>query len=609
MSLLHRLGGAILAVAAMGAAIAGSFAILPEPADAIVVDRAVLRLESGSMRAIHLPPSAAERRLAAAERSAYLLRVDLASPPGEPLFLLVSPMGQDFTLSLNGEPIYDSDLRRIWADPIMRGSLLVRLPRFLLRAGSNELAFTFEKSQTIIPARMGRVFVGGGSALAPAFKLRNLIETHLKVAALAAQTLFAIGILIAYLYRPRDRLFAWLAAAALLTLIVSAGLIVELDSDRSFIRPHIIALLPATGLATIGVALGLLGRRPPCALAVATAAIPVVLSSAFAVGAISREIVASVGVVLNLAAVAVASGVLAWGAIRRHSADAGLLLAPVFLLAWFQTRDAGMLVGLFDGEILIAPYARPLVLAALLVILMRSLALSLDKLDRANEHLNARLEEREAELAALHLEERREAARLVREEERQRLTRDLHDGISGHLISIIAMAERSPADARFIEQIAREALDDLRLVINSLDLEDHELPLALATLRERLAPRLARIGVDLCWSNDGLAEVTGVTPGNALMILRIVQEAVTNAIKHGPARRIVIRAGRAPVDGAAITIENDGRPFAIGASAGWGVENMRQRARRLGGDLEICAFDAGTRVTITLPSRLPDLNG
>jgi two-component system sensor histidine kinase UhpB len=609
MSLLHRLGGAILAVAAMGAAMAGSFAILPEPADAIVIDRAVLRLESGSVRDIRLPPGAAERRLATAERAAYLLRVDLASPTGEPLFLLVPPTGQDFALSLNGEPIYDSDLRRIWADPIMRGSLLVRLPRSLLRAGSNELAFTFEKSQRMFPARMGRVFVGRGSALAPAFKLRNLIETHLKVAALAAQALFAIGILIAYLYRPRDRLFGWLAAAALLTLIVSVGLIVELESDRSFIRAHIIALLPATGLAIVGVALGLLGRRPPGALAAAAAAIPVVLSSALAVGAISREAVASVSVAVNLAAVAVAAGVLAWGAFRRHSADAGLLLAPVFLLAWFQTRDAGMLFGFFDGEIVIAPYARPLVLAALLVILMRSLALSLDKLDRANEHLHARLEEREAELAALHLEERREAARLVREEERQRLTRDLHDGISGHLISIIAMAERSPADARFIEQLAREALDDLRLVINSLDLEDHELPLALATLRERLAPRLARIGVDLCWSNDGLAEVTGVTPGNALMILRIVQEAVTNAIKHGPAQRIVIRAGRAAVDGAVITIENDGRPFAAGASAGWGVENMRRRAQRLGGHLEICAFDAGTRVTITLPSRLPDLNG
>ena len=429
MSLLQRLGGAILAVAVIGAAIAGSCAILPEPADAIAIDRAVLQLESGSMLDIRLPPSAAERRLAAAERAAYLLRVDLAPPPGEPLFLLVPPTGQDFALSLNGEPIYDSDLRRIWADPIMRNSLLVRLPRSLLRSGSNELIFTFEKSQTIIPARMGRVFVGGGSALAPAFKLRNLIETHLKVAALAAQTLFAIGILIAYLYRPRDRLFAWLATAALLTLIVSVGLIVELESDRSFIRPHIIALLPATGLATIGVALGLLGRRPPYALAAAATAIPVVLSSALVVGAISRETIASVSVALNLAAVAVASGVLAWGALRRHSADAGLLLAPVFILAWFQTRDAGMLFGFFDGEILIAPYARPLVLAALLIILMRSLALSLDKLDRANEHLNARLEEREAELAALHQEERREAARLVREEERQRLTCDLHDGI------------------------------------------------------------------------------------------------------------------------------------------------------------------------------------
>ena len=106
------------------------------------------------------------------------------------------------------------------------------------------------------------------------------------------------------------------------------------------------------------------------------------------------------------------------------------------------------------------------------------------RLDHANETLNIRLAEREAELATFHRLERAKTVSTVREHERQRLTHDLHDGLSGHLASIIALSER--AGDKPIEQAAREALNDLRLVIYSLDLGDRELPLALANFRERL---------------------------------------------------------------------------------------------------------------------------
>ena len=109
-------------------------------------------------------------------------------------------------------------------------------------------------------------------------------------------------------------------------------------------------------------------------------------------------------------------------------------------------------------------------------------------------------------------------------------------------MSIIALSER--AEKRPIEQAARDALNDLRLVIYSLDLGEDELPLALANFRERLIPQLHRLGVELDWSMADLPEVSGVTPGNALAVLRIVQEAITNALKHGPARRIAVRGSR-----------------------------------------------------------------
>jgi signal transduction histidine kinase len=264
-------------------------------------------------------------------------------------------------------------------------------------------------------------------------------------------------------------------------------------------------------------------------------------------------------------------------------------------------------LGISDSEVLASAYLRPLMLLVTMIVLMRRLAFSLNSLDAANETLRRRLSEQEAELSRFHREERGHVASAVREQERQRLTRDLHDGLSGHLVSIMALAERD-AGPRGIEAAAREALEDLRLVINALDIGDQDLPLALAGLRERLEPRLRRLGVAFAWSMDGLPDISGVTPSSALIVLRILQEAVTNAHKHGPAQRIAVRGGAR--DGhALIVVENDGAPGAgeRTAGSGHGLGNMRRRAEQLGGSLELSRTGEGARLELVLPLALPEI--
>lgn len=602
---IRRLGWATVALATLAAVVASQFLTFPEPQDTIVADRALFRSGDAPFREVALPPPISDRGIGTrSARANYVVYFSLAAISAQPLYLLVPATGQDFSLTLNDEPIFKSDVRAIWSDPMVRGTSLIRLPRIVLRAGRNELRFDFEPSRTIIPNYLSKIYIGSEERLAPNFRWRTFFEDQLKTMALAAQGLLGLGILIAFLYRPRDPLFSWLAALTLLTLIVSVGTFVDLDPDFRFIRPYVVALTPAAGLLLVGIGLTLAGKRPPLALGAAIVAIPVVLCLTLLSRALSNFAVASTSLSVMLIGYFVATGIVTWAAIAQRNAEARLMLVPFFFLSWFSARDAGIILGFSEGTILLAPYVRPLILAAVLVLLMRRLAKSLDRLDRANEELNLRLAEQEAELSVLHRQERLEAARMVREQERQRLTRDLHDGISGHLVSIIAMAERSERDVKPIEQAAREALDDLRLVIYSLDLGDRELPLALANFRERLVPRLRRIGVELEWSTAELPEIAGVTPGNALSILRILQEAITNAIKHGPARRIAIR-GSVACDKAAITIENDGQNF-IASNAGLGVENMQRRARQLGGELKIESQADGVKTTLLLPLALPD---
>lgn len=244
-------------------------------------------------------------------------------------------------------------------------------------------------------------------------------------------------------------------------------------------------------------------------------------------------------------------------------------------------------------------------LLAIMIILMGRLARSLNSLDTANETLRLRLAAQEAELMQLHEKERAHASQMVREHERERLMRDLHDGLSGHLVSIMALAERNTGESAAIERAARAALDDLRLVINSLDLSDGDLRIALAAFHERLEPQLRRLDIALRWSTEKLPEVTGITPSHALSVLRILQEAVTNAIKHGPARHIDIE-GKETGDGRAmLQVRDDGAPLPQ-LGNGNGLRNMQRRARDLGGCISLSTADDGAILTLILPTQLPE---
>ena len=602
---LSWLGWTALAIATVVIATAGFWVNLPEPRDAITINRAIYTQGERPAEQVTLPHTT--RRLGALPAAArYESTFDLAAVPETPLYLYVPVVNEEMTITLNGHSLFDTGTQTL-ASPLAATAMLVLLPQAMLATGRNEIVLSFYAGPTIVARNVPRLYVGSEAALSPNFKLRVFIEERLRTIALGAQLVIGIGVLFAYCYRPRDPLFSWLAALVVLASIVALGLFTGFQPDGANLWPTIVTLAPAVGFVLIGVALALIHVPPPRTLRLLAIAVSAVLVTSVLSGLLTnRTLIAAISLPPMIICFAVACGIIVHGALRRHNAEAQLLLAPFVLMTWFAARDMGVSAGLIDGSILLSVYGRLFFLAAATAVLMRRLALSLDQLDQANENLNRKLAAREAELAVLHRQERIEAARLVREQERQRLTHDLHDGISGHLVSIIAMAERADTGTKPIEQAAREALDDLRLVIYSLELGDRELPLALANFRERLIPQLQRIGVALDWSTARLPEVSGVTPGNALTILRILQEAITNALKHGPARNITIRG--AAIDGgkAAITVENDGRPFA-GTGQGHGLGNMRRRAGALSGELRLEALGEGTRLTLLLPTALPDV--
>jgi signal transduction histidine kinase len=195
----------------------------------------------------------------------------------------------------------------------------------------------------------------------------------------------------------------------------------------------------------------------------------------------------------------------------------------------------------------------------------------------------------------LEQERGRAAAAIV--EERARIARELHDVVA-HSISVMVLQARGgrrvlrsdPADAReafaVIESTGQQALDEMRRLVAMLRTSEESLPLApQPSLKEldTLVEQVRAAGLPVHLAVEG--EPRDLPPGVDLSAFRIVQEALTNALKHaGPARARVVLRYRA--DELELEISDDGRGTGDASGSGYGLVGMRERVSVYGGDLQ-----------------------
>lgn len=187
--------------------------------------------------------------------------------------------------------------------------------------------------------------------------------------------------------------------------------------------------------------------------------------------------------------------------------------------------------------------------------------------------------------------------------ERERLVSDLHDGLGLHLLTALKMARDPAAGRDALAEVLADCLDDLRLAIDSMsNIDERDPVLLLASLRFRLAPRLKAAGVELDWQVEGeVAPQPWLDAPKALHLLRVVQEALANAVRHAGATRVLLKV-QAHHGGVAVSVIDDGRGIvAAGAPAGHGLASMRRRAALLGAQFSVGPGPgAGTEVRLVL---------
>jgi signal transduction histidine kinase len=545
-------------------------------------------------------------------RSGIWLRYgfNLQAAPQNGWSLLFGRLANGGTVYLNGKMVadipLDSDKRHVhWRRPH-----LINLPSEYLRAGENQV-LVFTTYGTGVHG-VGAIDVGPTAELQPDYGSEFFVSHTLRWISLLLTCLLAIGFAALWYRRRSESLFGLLSLIAAFWALRSLDFAFEsLPADtRMWTRgAFYLGTAAFTALATITMwrQSGRQRRSAEIGLVVLAALGPLLL----ALAGDTFDITA--GAVWQ----AVMLGALGMGllSLARHSLNTptfmvkGIVLAIAIALG-AAVHDYLVYVGVLPyGSPELLNIATPVLLIALGAALIDRFVRSLADVEKTNTELESRIHERE-QLLKRNFDRLRESERVkASAQERQRIMQDMHDGLGSQLLSSLMLVERGALSNEQVAQILRESIDDMRLAIDALAAEDSDLLSALGNMRFRMEPRLKAAGMEMQWDARGLPEEIDIDPDAVLPVLRIVQEALTNAIKHSRARAVRVTLG-VDHDGDAqwlsIRVTDNGRGLAASTNtSGRGMLNMRNRAGRIGALLKVETVPgAGTMILLRLPLQL-----
>ncbi len=185
-----------------------------------------------------------------------------------------------------------------------------------------------------------------------------------------------------------------------------------------------------------------------------------------------------------------------------------------------------------------------------------------------------------------------ELKHLTKLQERSSIARDLHDTLGHELTGLIMRMEMA---SRLMEQdpvkgqgmleeaktAARDSLSQVRAIVNTLK-TDEEISWTQSSMKELTEHFSSMTGVKITYENSGEGPAS---PATGLALYRLVQEALTNAVRHGKATKVGIRIGYAQ-DGVSFEIEDNGKGCPE-VNYGNGIKGMFERITALHGDLKV----------------------
>lgn len=536
------------------------------------------------------PPPAGNgiQPLAWAPQADGQLAAEFSADATQPLALYLESLGGGARIAVNGQPLQQ---HLGGTAPVTVGAampLLLPLPAALLQRGDNRLTVALESGLA------GSHFIGDGAIgpeaqLAPRYAQRHFLRHTLLVALIVAAFVLACVSFTLWLRRPQERIYAWNALACFTGAGYSVLPISHLLPPAPWADALMMVLYLWFVLAAAWLGLCLASTPQPRTQRIITVAafggsVVILTIAALTDAAQFREWLRWIYAAIILIGTYTTATVFWRQYLTRWDRTSFWMLAAVMCICMVSLRDGAMLFGWIgpqDG--LWLAYGSPPPMIVFTSILLRHFVRALAE----SELLNRELQQRVAE--------------------RERLFGDLHDGLGGTLMATLSRLSNEGAANSPAAHGVQAALQDLRLTLASLDPDARSLRAALLPLRERLDAACADAGMELSFDLGGIADDFELSKSQTLHLLRIVQEAGMNAVRHAGGRQLRI-AMAVTGNSLEVRIEDDGIGIRIADAerpGHYGLASLRRRAQQLGGRIDWLAQPSGTCVQLIVPLSPP----
>ena len=493
--------------------------------------------------------------------------------------------------------------------PITRNhntALLFTIPPAQISESANTL-YIRVAAESARQGLLGRVYIGDQSVLSSARNLKQFIRVDLIVFLTIAMYILSVVLGLIWFVRRQDTIYAVFAAELFLWATHNLNLFVlNIPTSAYFWEAMTMATLGWTVVMMVFYNHRYVNHRYPFAEPVLWV---------FCLAGFSFFIAPDINSILNIGYAIWDSCLILIGLYamihllgnywRKPNWDVFLLLLAGTPIIVFGFHDILLVNGFIDrSEGLIIQYSGIPVIVVFTWFLLRRFVRSINQAETLSTELQQRVEQREAELTVQY----QKLATLEQQQllinERERIMRDMHDGIGGNLVRTLSLLERETDNTDAAREEIKQGITDLRLVVNSLDPMLGDIGTLLGAMRQRMTEQLEAANIQLQWQVGDLPDNGNLSPQQSLHLLRILQEAITNTIKHASASLVILSAETANDNtGVAVSLKDNGTGFDINAQKEQmkrGLRNMQYRAGEAGIDLVIDSGDQGTSVTATL---------
>jgi len=590
---------------ALGLLFSGWVQAADQPDATTELKQAVMR-GSGPEKVVNLPHTMASTDFEPkGSLVRYTLRFDLATLPDEAMGIYVPKMSLAGSVSVNGQFFGVCERGQLKEVRCLHRPYLFKVPVSMLKTGANELQFEIYANARQSNG-LSSVVIGPVETLDSHLYLwRYWLQVDLMAGLSWLSGLLGVMALAVGIVLRKDSVYLWFGLTSLVNAVATASVFMSRPMvDADVFSWIIFASRFASGHLLILMFVSFFEKLKP-RLYAGVLSYTVISVALIGLSDNNRTLVTVLYLPLLLSVLLMPALMVYWTwQTRQFSHIFATLMMGLITVAssfdWLRFTGESAFTGLY-----LIPYAYSGSLFMFGGMLLLLLVTALIRSKNQSVELETRVQERTAELNEVHDRLMHSEIDRTKTQERQHMLQDMHDGFGSQLVIAKMMVEQNQMTQAGLGRLLEESIADLYLLVDTLGNSDNYLPNALVDFRFRTQQRLMGSTIQLHW-NLQVDHAPEVSPQVVLQILRLVQEALNNALKHAKAKHIYLDFTYDEVASQwTISVADDGVGMGENMLFGRGQTNMMARARATGGKLSVS--NSHLTLSVTHPGTLVKL--